>query len=76
MTLPSLDNAIPSLRQLNGLGPSGSNRDSGNSVTPSSGEKAGTQFYFAEATGWYDGYSGIGENNWYDMDDIHIYDVE
>ena len=49
---------------------------SGNSVTPSSGEKAGTQFYFAEATGWYDGYSGIGENNWYDMDDIHIYDVE
>ena len=49
---------------------------SGEYVTPSSGDKAGTQFYFAEATGWYDGYSGIGENNWYDMDDIYIYDIE
>ena len=49
---------------------------SGDYVTLSSGDKAGTQFYFAEATGWYDGSSGIGENNWYDMDNIQIYDIE
>ena len=38
--------------------------------------KAGMTFQFAEATGWYDGYSGVGVNVWYDMDNIHLYDIE
>ena len=38
--------------------------------------KAGQTFFFAEATAWYDGYSGIGVDVWYDMDEIHLYDIE
>jgi len=38
--------------------------------------KAGQTFFFAEATGWYDGYSGVGVDVWYDMDEIHLYDIE
>ena len=39
-------------------------------------EKSSKTFFFAEATAWYDGYSGVGVNGWYDMKDIHMYDIE
>ncbi|MBT60683.1 MAG: hypothetical protein CMA63_03920 [Euryarchaeota archaeon] len=48
----------------------------GEGVELSDPSKSGQVYLFAEATAWYDGYSGIGENNWYAMDEIHLYDVE
>ena len=40
------------------------------------GSKSSTPFYFVEATGYYDGYSYIGDNPWYDVTDYSMYDVE
>ena len=38
--------------------------------------KANKTFFLAEATAWYDGYSGVGVDLWYEMDDLHLYDIE
>ena len=48
---------------------------SGTYVTGISG-KVDTRFYFVETTGYYDGYSYIGHNPWYDITDDSYYDVE
>ena len=52
------------------------NASEGEGVQLTDEAKAGMTFQFAEATGWYDGYSGVGVNVWYDMDNIHLYDIE
>lgn len=39
-------------------------------------DESNTKFYFVEATGHYDGYSYIGRNPWYDIDDVTLFDVE
>ena len=49
---------------------------SGEGVELNDPDKTGQVYYYAEATGWYDGYSGIGVNNWYAMKDMQLYDVE
>ena len=52
------------------------NATEGEGVQLDDESKSGMTFQFAEATGWYDGYSGVGVNVWYDMDNIHLYDIE
>jgi hypothetical protein len=52
------------------------NSTEGEGVQLTDQAKSGMTFQFAEATGWYDGYSGVGVNVWYDMDNIHLYDIE
>lgn len=52
------------------------NATEGEGVQLDDESKSGMTFQFAEATGWYDGYSGFGVNVWYDMDNIHLYDIE
>jgi len=52
------------------------NATEGEGVQLTDEAKANMTFQFAEATGWYDGYSGVGVNVWYDMDNIHLYDIE
>jgi len=53
-----------------------SNFSDGEGVELDDPEKANKIFFFAEATAWYDGYSGVGEDLWYDMDNLHLYDIE
>ena len=52
------------------------NYSEGEGVQLDNSEKQNMTFLFAEATGWYDGYTGVGVNVWYDMDNIHLYDIE
>ena len=40
------------------------------------GSKSNLPFYFVETTAYFDGYSTIGENPWYDVTDFSMYDVE
>ena len=52
------------------------NYSGGEGVELNDPEKANMFFFFAEATAWYDGYSGVGVDCWYDMTDLHLYDIE
>ena len=52
------------------------NYTDGDGVELSDPDKANKMFFFAEATAWYDGNSGVGTNAWYAMDEIHLYDIE
>ena len=40
------------------------------------GSKSQTKFYFVETTAYFDGYSYVGDNPWYDVKDESYYDVE
>ena len=40
------------------------------------GDKANIPFYIAEATGWYDGQSAIGQKWWDEEQNLYLYDVE
>ena len=40
------------------------------------GSKSNLPFYFVETTNYFDGYSAIGDNPWYDLTDYSMYDVE
>lgn len=40
------------------------------------GDESGLKFYFVETTAYFDGSSHIGENPWYEIDDVSLYDVE
>ena len=52
------------------------NYSEGEGVELDDPDKDGMMFLFAEATAWYDGYTGVGVNLWYDMDNLHLYDIE
>ena len=51
------------------------NYSGGEGVELDDPDKDGMMFLFAEATAWYDGYTGVGVNLWYDMDNLHLYDI-
>ena len=40
------------------------------------GDESDLKFFFVETTAYFDGSSHIGENPWYEIDDVELYDVE
>ena len=49
---------------------------SGDGYQWTEGDKANIPFYSAEATGWSDGQSGIGQKWWDEEQNLYLYDIE